>query len=76
MSGYIRQNLTTSTTSRTRFKCPSSKNKTRHVGLNGRVQEVMQTVLVCNRIWKSEASAAERNSINKQVSSKDRRERN
>jgi len=53
-----------------------TKNKTRHVGLNGRVQEVMQTVLVCNRIWKSEASAAERNSINKQVSSKDRRERN
>lgn len=53
-----------------------TKNKTRYVGLNGRVQEVMQTVLVCNRIWKSEASAAERNSINKQVSSKDRRERN
>lgn len=53
-----------------------TKNKTRHMGLNGRVQEVMLTVLVCSRIWKSEASAADRKSINKQVSSKDRRERN
>lgn len=46
------------------------------MGLNGRVQEVMLTVLVCSRIWKSEASAADRKNINKQVSSKDRRERN
>lgn len=42
-----------------------TKNKTAHMGLNGRVQEVIQTMLVCNRKWKSESSAAERNSINK-----------
>lgn len=42
-----------------------TKNKTTHMRLNGRVQEVIQTVLVCTRKWKSESSAAERNSINK-----------
>lgn len=55
-----------------RKRSNGQKNKITHMGLNGRVQEVIQTVLVCTRKWKSESSAAERNSINKQVSSKDR----
>lgn len=42
-----------------------TKKKKKNMGLNGRVQEVMQTVLVCSRKWKSESSAAERNSITK-----------